>query len=198
MAHGHGGADEARGEVRVLSRLGDDELAAFHRGDEDVFRSLVERHSPRLLAFVRPFAADADHAHDLLQDTWQRVVEKRRRFSGDGSLVGWLWAVCRNVCLGADRRAAARSGPLHMGNYPIGTPPTEPDAAVEQLELRRSIHRAVMELPERERGVVVLRMLEQRSTRETAEILGCAEGTVKASLHHALKKLQVAMDGWTS
>ena len=53
-----------------------------------------------------------------------------------------------------------------------------------------------MELPERERDIVVLRMLYQRSIRETAEALGCAEGTVKAALHHALKKLQNSMEVW--
>ncbi len=53
-----------------------------------------------------------------------------------------------------------------------------------------------MDLPERERDVVVLRMLYERSTRETAEVLGCAEGTVKSTLPHALKKLQVSMEVW--
>ena len=53
-----------------------------------------------------------------------------------------------------------------------------------------------MDLSESERDVVVLRMLEQRSTRETADALRCAEGTVKATLHHALKKLQHSMEVW--
>jgi RNA polymerase sigma factor (sigma-70 family) len=53
-----------------------------------------------------------------------------------------------------------------------------------------------MELPDRERDVVILRMLEGRSTREAAEALGCAEGTVKATLSHALKKLHSSMEIW--
>ncbi len=58
------------------------------------------------------------------------------------------------------------------------------------------VRTALMDLSERERDVVVLRMLEQRSTHETADALRCAEGTVKATLHHALKKLQHSMEVW--
>ena len=72
----------------------------------------------------------------------------------------------------------------------------DPHLDAEHSALHESINRALMELPERERDVVVLRMLYQRSTREAAEALGCAEGTVKAALHHALKKLQNSMEAW--
>ena len=67
---------------------------------------------------------------------------------------------------------------------------------MERSALRESINRALMEIPERERDVVVLRMLHERSTQETAAAFGCAEGTVKSTLHHALKKLQVSMEVW--
>jgi RNA polymerase sigma-70 factor (ECF subfamily) len=63
--------------------------------------------------------------------------------------------------------------------------------------LRAALHTAVMDLPEREREVVLLRLVEGLSTRETALRLRCAEGTVKATLHHATRKLRTQLKGST-
>ncbi len=172
------------------------ELSRFRAGDEAIFRRLVEEYSPRLLAFVRPFASDIDDAHDLLQDMWRRAYDKRQSFAGSGTLVGWLYAVCRTVCLTSVHKRTSRDRFPLASAQASGQAPSDPHVDAERSALRESINRAVMELPERERDVVVLRMLHERSTREAAEALGCAEGTIKSTLHHALKKLQVSMEVW--
>ena len=181
---------------RRLRQLSGSERARFHAGDETLFRRLVEEHSPRLLAVVRPFAGDLDEAHDLLQETWRRVYEKRKTFSGVGTLLGWLYAVCRSVCMTTAKRKATRAGAALEVGMAHGSPSLDPGASVERAALQSSIYRAVMDLPERERDVVILRMLEGLSTREAAERMGCAEGTVKAALHHAMKRLQSSMEVW--
>lgn len=76
-----------------------DNLAAFRRGDPELFRDLVERHSPRLLALALAFLHDRDAAHDVVQDVWLRAYERRAQLQTPGSLVGWLLAMCRNRCL---------------------------------------------------------------------------------------------------
>ncbi len=159
-----------------------------------MFRRIVDAHSPRLLAAARPFAADADEAHDLVQRTWHRAYQRRRAYSGSGTLLGWLYAVCRNECLGEARSRETRERWEQRAAAARAT--TDPHQELERIELHRSIWRALMELPARERDVVILRMLEQHSTRETARLLGCAEGTVKAALHHALQKLKGPMEVW--
>ncbi len=172
------------------------DVAQFHNGSHAVFRTAVEQYSPRLLPMVRSFAVDDDDAHDLLQDVWRRAYHKRHTFAGTGSLLGWLLAIARTVGLAALRRRASRDRFQPDPTYHTGEPPPDPSHVLEQQELARSIRRALLELPDRERDVVVLRLLEQRTTRETAALLGCAEGTVKASLHSALKKLRAPMEVW--
>lgn len=159
------------------------DLQRFHAGDEGLFTELVRTHSPRLLPQLRRYAGvDAD-AHDLLQETWLRAYAKRRSFEGRGSFIGWLLVVARNVGAAAVRRRVRR-------------PVTEelPDLAAphdqESITLRDSLRDAVLALPERQREVVLLRLVEGLSTTETARLLGCAEGTVKATLHHATRKLR--------
>ncbi len=170
--------------------MGDEELAGFHAGDEATFRRLVDEHSPRLLAIARPFASGGDAAHDLVQETWVRAYQRRETYLGRGPILGWLCAICRNVCLSETRRASGREvREASVAERSLGALEGSPDERAERNEARRRLFRALLELPERQRSVVVLRMLEGRSTRECAAALECAEGTVKASLHHALKNL---------
>jgi len=67
---------------------------------------------------------------------------------------------------------------------------------VERSELRAAIHLAMMELPDREREVAWFRLVDGLSTRDTAEALGIAPGTVKATFYHAIRKLRSSMEKW--
>jgi len=168
------------------------ELEAFWRGDSRLFRRIVEAASPRLLGSVRPYVRDLDEARDLVQETWHRAFLRRRDFRGDGSLVGWLLAIARNVARAHVRAPASR----FESQTEIGESPGHPEPDLEVLELRRALLNAVDELPERERETLVYRLVLELSTRETAARLGCAEGTVKAALSHAVVKLRAAMKEW--
>lgn len=178
---------------RHMTTLDPDDLPAFYAGDHPLFRRLVEAHTPRLLAFVRPFADGEDDAEDLVQETWQLVYRKRETFRGTGTLLGWIYSIARNVCLGRRRRVVAHSAALPDPALHLGAGAAPPERLVEDAEFRRDLNTAIMRLPDRERDVIILRLVEQRSTRETATALDCAEGTVKAALHHAVAKLQTSI-----
>ncbi len=174
------------------------DVRRFQAGDHLVFRTVVERYSPRLLPVLRSFSADDDEANDLLQEVWHRAYKKCYSFAGTGTLLGWLLTIARTVGLATAQRRTSRSRFRPDPSQHMGRSGPDPALYVEQQELARSIRRALLDLPEREREVVILRMLEQRSTREAAALLGCAEGTVKASLHSALKKLRAPMEVWVA
>jgi len=178
-----------------MTFLDPDLLPAFYAGDHALFRRLVEAHTPRLIAFVRPFADGEDDAEDLVQETWQLVYRKRETFRGTGTLLGWIYSIARNVCLGR-RRVVARGAVSPDPQLHMGSGAASADMVVEDAEFRRDLNAAIMQLPDRERDVVILRLLEQRSTLETASALRCAEGTVKAALHHAVGKLRTSIKEW--
>ena len=164
----------------------------------------MEHHSPRLLAIARSFTDDGDEAHDLVQEVWLRVFAKRQTFAGRGPLVAWICTIGYSVCAGRMSSRRRQRAARHVAVAAEGAAsdaihaPTAagPDAEAERSELRRALHRSMGELTEREQSAVLLRLVEGRSTRETAEALDCAEGTVKATLHHALRKLQRHLKGW--
>ena len=162
----------------------DPDVAAFQRADDAFFTELVRRYSPLLMPHLRRYAHNDADAQDLLQDVWMRAYRKRATYVGRGSFIGWLLTVARTVGLDAVRR---------RHDVPDGTAQsldTAYDPVAGDVLLRRQLTDAVLALPERQREVVLLRLVEGLSTAETAQRLGCAEGTVKASLHHATRKLQ--------
>jgi RNA polymerase sigma-70 factor, ECF subfamily len=148
-----------------------------------LFTQLVRAHSPRLHAHVRRFAVTEADAHDLLQEVWLRAYRKRRTFEGRGSLFGWLLMVARTVGLAELSKRSRQPITKELDDVAA---PGDPDAAL----LRDRLRDAVLTLTGRQREVVLLRIVEGLSTAETAQLLECAEGTVKATLHQAVRKLQ--------
>ncbi len=169
-------------------------LSRFRAGDPVLFRELVEGISPRLRAALRTFSAGEADLDDLLQEVWVLAFRKRETFSGSGSLVGWLYVIARNVGVGRVRRRKESGMPGEMDRLPH--PSSGPWGEMEERAQREAILEAVLELPKRQREVVMLRMMEGRSTREVARSLDCAEGTVKAALHKGLAKLRVPLKEW--
>lgn len=165
------------------------EVARFHAGDERLFHQLVRAYSPRLLPLLRPYARDTADAHDLLQDVWLRAFTKRHHFRGDGSLLGWLMAIARTTGL-AHARKHGRVVEVESSAAAAIAVDADDDTRIDREAQRAQLRAAVAALPDRQRDVVVLRILEGKSITESARLLNCAEGTVKAALHQALRKLQ--------
>ena len=159
----------------------------FAAGNERSLRAAVAAYSPRLLPLVRAFARDPDDADDLLQLTWIRAYEKRSTYAG-GSLLAWLYAICRSVCITRYRTARNRPDLLErLANEPARLAIVDDGPDVD------GILSTIEQLPDRQRDAIVYRLIEGRSTRETAELMGCAEGTVKALLHHAVQRIRTVL-----
>lgn len=161
-----------------------------------MFRRIVEALSPRLMSMTYSFTRDQDEARDLLQETWIRAYEKRHQYGGRGSLVGWLYSIGRSVCLDA---LAKRKRREELDFRATDSPSFDSsDQLDHRVDLRCALHSAFADLPPRERDVVWARLVSGLSTRETAKLLGCAEGTIKATLHHALGKIKISMEEWVT
>ena len=166
------------------------DVAGFRQGDSAVFARLVETHSPRLISYLAGYADGAIEAEDLAQETWVRAYRSRSSFRGDGSVLAWLFSIARSVGLDAVKRAKAPT----VETPAVVDSPAIPDEVLQRQETAASVRRAILELPDRQRTTVVLRLIEGRSTRETAEAMNCATGTVKAALSQALDNLRKHSD----
>jgi RNA polymerase sigma-70 factor, ECF subfamily len=171
----------------------DQELIGRARdGDERAFRLLVERHESVVAATVVGMLGPGDDADDVGQETFIRFYRALGDFRGEASVKTYLRRIAVNLSLNAlkrRRRFALRFLSRDRTREPLPEPPVEAGDGVEQREVQARVRAAIDRLGPRHRPVVVLRMIEGCSTRETAEVLGVPEGTVLSRLSRAMEQL---------
>jgi RNA polymerase sigma-70 factor (ECF subfamily) len=148
---------------------------AADRGDR--LAALFDAHYPRLYRLARRLVANADDAHDLVQETFLRAATARRRVpAGQAGEEAWLVRVLINLRRDQWRRTASRNradARMHAAQ-----PRQAPDQE-SALIARSAIWRALDVLPPRRRAVLVLHELEEWSVREIAALLGINAITVR-------------------
>jgi RNA polymerase sigma-70 factor (ECF subfamily) len=147
-------------------------------------------------AQCRRLLGDPSDAADATQEVYLRVVRSVLGFRGDSAFGTWLHRVTVNVCLTAlrargDVRARGQSAGLLDASFDdLASADASPEERVTRADLARRTAKALAELPEDAREVVVLRDVQGLSTRETAQLLGVTEGAVKVRLHRAHARLR--------
>jgi len=161
-------------------------------GDIEAFSILVERHGRRIFRTCLGMTRDPDTARDCVQRTFLLALERLGQFRAESRFSTWLTSIAIHESLTWLRRRSARAADVpfehtEAGAAPLVLPDPRPDP--EQLclraELRGLLRRALDALAPPYRDVVVLRDLEECSTRETARTLGISEPAVKTRLMRA-------------
>jgi RNA polymerase sigma-70 factor, ECF subfamily len=165
-------------------------------GDERAFRELVERYEPRVAATVVGMLGAGDEAEDVGQETFIRLYRSLDRFRGDSSLGTYLTRIAINLSLTAlkrRRRRTSRFVSRDERERELPETSVDPRGDLERKETALEVRAAVEALAPDHRAVVVLRMIDGLSTRETAEILGIPAGTVMSRLARAMDRLERAL-----
>ena len=160
-----------------------------HR-DEAAFEALVWRHGATVLGTCRRVLRNEQDAEDAFQAAFLALARKAGSVRRRGSLGPWLYRVAFRVAVRAREHTSAERARALLPESLITTP--RPDE-VEQRELRHILEAEIQRLPSKYRAVVVLRLLEGRSTAETATALDCPAGTVLSRLSWARRRLQTRL-----
>ncbi|MGH7564984.1 MAG: RNA polymerase sigma factor [Gemmatimonadota bacterium] len=165
-------------------------------GEERAFRHLVERYEPRVASVVIAMLGPGDDAEDVGQQIFIRFYQSMDRFRGEAALGTYLTRIAINLSRNALRRRGRQEARFHSRDDPAfqaGEQATEAGEEIERRERKLRIRRAIDRLDGKHRAVVVLRMMEGYSTRETAAILEIPEGTVLSRLSRAIRKLEAEL-----
>jgi len=152
-------------------------------------RFLTER-ADRLMRTAVLLSGSREAGQDLLQAALERLLRHWRTLDGDPE--GYLRRTLYNLAADGFRRQGRLQRKL--GLLRAGTPPA-PDVIAE-VDLRDALVRILLQLPPRQRAVLVLRYWEQLTEAETAAVLGWPEGTVKSAASRGLRRLRELADGW--
>ncbi|MDR7554463.1 MAG: RNA polymerase sigma factor [Armatimonadota bacterium] len=169
-------------------------LEAFRRGEESAFTALVIKYREAVYRLARRMLGNHEDAADATQEVFIRAFRALARFDGRSKLSTWLYRVTVNLCL--DVRARVARAPLLDDDGPTTAAAAEADLEEEAAarETGRLVCRAIAALPPRQRAMVTLRVYHDLPYQEIARIMGCSEGTVKATMFAALRKLRRALD----
>jgi RNA polymerase sigma-70 factor, ECF subfamily len=164
-------------------------VAAFLEGRRDAFDLIVERHRRHVYQLCFRFMGNHEDASDLAQDVFVRAFKGLRNFKNESSLGTWLYRVAVNVCL--NRRALKRleTEPLDPARH-IDTHLDSPLDRVLRDEKAAVVRSAIEKLPPKQRATLVLRVYQELSHEEIANVLGSSVGAVKANFFHALGNLK--------
>jgi len=191
--------------VMDLSALGDAQLVLLARqNDGGAFRAILKRHNRRLYRLARAILGNDSEAEDAVQEAYVRAFVGLDQFRGDASLATWLSRIVLNEALGRLRRRrptveleAVEKAPPPQGQvipFPMASPQLDPERTMAQREIQRLLERAIDDLPEAFRTVLVARVIEEMSVKETADLFGLRAETVKTRLHRARSLLKKALE----
>ncbi|MEM6506272.1 MAG: sigma-70 family RNA polymerase sigma factor [Planctomycetota bacterium] len=128
-----------------------------------------------------------DAARDATQETALRVLRSLRRYRGDAAFTTWALSIALNVCREHRRRRRWLALPV---NWTTADPSPSPSEQAGNTERQSQLMVLLGKLPPRQREAVTLRYLQGLDTRQTAQAMRCAEGTVKATLAKALTAMR--------
>jgi RNA polymerase sigma-70 factor (ECF subfamily) len=173
------------------------------KGDMLAFEELVARHRDKVYGRAYSMMRNEEEALDLSQDAWVKGWQRLRQFQGDSSFATWMTRIVINLCLDQLRKLKRRrvesieameedSGGIER-HLEIATP--NPTAGLERTELRRRIDRALGQLSEEHRVVLILHEFEQMEYKEIAKRMDCSIGTVMSRLFYARKRMASLLAG---
>jgi RNA polymerase sigma factor (sigma-70 family) len=158
--------------------------AVLKFGDEEAFRVLYRRHTPRLLGFVYRLLPGANpEDEDIVQETWVRACQGLSQFEWRSTFSTWLLGIGLNVV-----RDNLRQGKRYR-NVTEYLPP-DPPSRIEDNESRIDLERAIQMLPDDNRMVLVLHDIEGLTHQEIADRLEIPVGTTKSQLFRARRMIR--------
>ena len=165
---------------------------------QTLFEQAYDTSYQALYAYLFGRTADAEVAHDLLQETFLRVWRHRQKLSEQTveQQRAWMFAIARNLLIDSYRRRTIRSAAEDEFAQSAGMPPAvqqEIEVQVEEREQVALLHLAIKQLPEDLRTVLVLGLLAEMSSSEIGAVLGKPAATVRYQMAKARKLLAEAL-----
>ncbi len=154
------------------------------------FNSLVKKYQERLYWHIRKIVLNHDDADDILQNTFVKVWRSIDKFREESSLYTWLYRIATNESLTFINSNKRRSlipindtSEFLMNNL-------ESDVYFDGDEIQLRLQEAILKLPEKQRLVFNLKYFEEMKYEDMSQVLDTSVGALKASFHHAAKKIE--------
>jgi RNA polymerase sigma-70 factor (ECF subfamily) len=177
-------------EMKTLTiRSERDLVAKAAAGSREAFDSLVDLHYQAVYAHAYRILRNSDDASDATQTAFVKALRSIAEFDVERPMRPWLYRICGNVCIDLARARHRTNESIDKHAYMLESE-DDLEGSAEQNDLREKILKAIMNLPEKYRRILILRHYEQMAVEEIAEALDAPEGTIKSWLFRARAMLK--------
>ncbi|SEK53700.1 RNA polymerase sigma-70 factor, ECF subfamily [Chitinophaga rupis] len=171
----------------------DKALLALYRQPETRekgFTDIIRKYQERLYWHIRRLVVDHEDANDVLQNVFIKVWKNLEGFREDAQLFTWLYKIATNESLTFLEQQKRKSS-VSLSDVETGlSNKLRADSQFDANKLEWKLQRAILSLPEKQRVVFNLRYYDEMPYEEMSRVLETSEGALKASYHHAVKKIE--------
>ena len=178
-------------KITPLNTLDDSVLMEkLQQGQTDKLGLLFERYHKRLYGFFMKLTRGKQAlSEDLVQNTFFRVLKYKKSYNPDKKFSTWVYQIGRNVFY--DQCTKKSNNEYAVDDFSYNEPSTKMESPFDEVDERKIIlQKALDELPEDKREIIVLSRYEGLKYKEIGDILDCTENAVKVKAHRALKQLK--------
>ncbi len=168
-------------------------IASINAGCGEDFEVLYRRHADWVYRLAMRFTGDPDAAADVMQETFAYLLRRLPTLRLHARLTTFLYPAVKNLAItsGKRRRREGAGDSMGLGEHRAIAPAVDPaGASPDEAERRRALAAAVGALPDGQREVLLMRIVDEMSVSDIAAALDIPSGTVKSRLHHALAALR--------
>ncbi len=174
-----------------MQNLTDDMLMLkVKSGDLDKLGLLYERHKKRLFGFFYNLGNNPSISEDLVQNVFVRMLKYKNSYSGKGSFGAWMFRMARNVNYDHHQKVARNSIAAGVSPEDIQVSEDRMTHKVDTEEHSFLLKKAMAQLGDEKRELLVLSKYRGLKFREIGETIGCSEGAAKVRVHRALNDLR--------
>ncbi|WP_143962171.1 RNA polymerase sigma factor [Litoribacter populi] len=154
------------------------------------YRILIETYQRRVYGIIRKMVIIHEDADDLTQNTFIKAFKNLDKFQGNSTLFTWLYRIATNESLNFLEKKKKRFFFSIEDHHQVMNTYLETSAEISGSEIEKKLQKALLTLPEKQRLVFNLKYFEDMSYEEMSQVTETSVGALKASYHHAVKKIE--------
>lgn len=154
------------------------------------FEQLLHDYQRPLYNHVRNIVLNHDDTDDVLQNTFVKVFQYLKSFKGDSKLFSWMYRIATNEALTFLKQKAKKNGISSETLQSKAIENLKADIYFDGNEIQIKLQKAIAALPQKQQLVFKMKYFEELKYEEISDILGTTVGALKASYHHAVKKIE--------
>lgn len=163
-------------------------------GDDEAFAALVRRHKSRVFGIAARFARSDHELDDVCQEIFIKAYRNLGKFRGDAPFEHWLSRIAARACYDLLRKSRRDRANVSLDSLNVTLTGIAADEFVGASEVRELLEFALGQLPTKDRLVITLLELEEKSVREVAGLTGWSEANVKVRAHRARARLKQVLE----